>query len=147
MREAARDPLPLSRAATQPSGALRPRPTFDAGHGGDVAPGSGNRGGSGGGRETRDARRRRRRRPDNTRKCATQHFRRRLALARGYGGRAGLGAVGPTPFFPAVVVCGSPSSQAWRSRLGSVPIFPSGSGKLHSQPPLADPATFHVLEG
>lgn len=31
---------PLSQAATQTSGALRPRPTFDAGHGGDVAPGS-----------------------------------------------------------------------------------------------------------
>lgn len=51
----------------------------------------GDGGGGGGGPESTDARWWR---PDNTRKCATQHFRRRLALERGRegrGGRAGLG--------------------------------------------------------
>lgn len=148
MRGAVKDPLPLSRAATQPSGARRPRPTFDAGHGGDVAPGSGTRGGGGGGgRETGEARQRR---PDNTRKCATQHFRRRLALARGYGGRAGLGAVEPTPFFPAVV-----PAQAWRSRLGCVPAWvpfpfsPQARGSSTPNPPsrILQPSTFMEDKG
>lgn len=111
-------PVPSLGAAAQPARAQRPRPTFDAGHGGDVAPASGTRGG-GGGLETVDAQRRR---PDNTRKCATQHFRRRLTLARGRGGRggrAGLGTVGPGPFLLSCAVVGLSLSKAFRPRLGS----------------------------
>jgi hypothetical protein len=88
---AAWDPSPPFPGGHQPSGVPRPRPTFDARHGGDVAPGSTTQAGAGG-RETEDARPR----PDNTRKCASQHFRRRLALARGRGERASSGR-GRTP--------------------------------------------------
>lgn len=71
---------PVLRSPSLPH---HPRPTFDARHGGDVAPGSRTRGGGGGSQGTGDSRRRR---PDNTRKCTTQHFRRRLTLARGARG-------------------------------------------------------------
>lgn len=86
-------PSPLSpRAAAQPASTARPRPTFDSGHGCDVAPGSTTQ------RQRRPGDRDARRRPDNTRKCATQHFRRRLVPARGrgeHGGRRGRAARGP----------------------------------------------------
>lgn len=132
-------PVPSLGAAAQPARAQRPRPTFDAGHGGDVAPASGTRGGGGGGLETVDARQRR---PDNTRKCATQHFRRRLALARGGGGRAGLGAVAPGPFLLRCAVVGSLVSEAFRplSRFRG-----RWKHQLHPEVPNGHPATSHIL--
>lgn len=151
-------PSPSPRAATQPSRALRPRPTFDASHGGDVAPGSRTRGGGsgGGGRETRDARRRRRR-PDNTRKCATQYFRRRLALAQGRGGRGGLrgragwGLAGrPLPSRLGSSADRRPRRRSPQPVSGACrrrPALLLGWRKSHSEAPLWDPAMLllHLL--
>ncbi|KAJ8782245.1 hypothetical protein J1605_010224 [Eschrichtius robustus] len=141
-------PLPLWGRPRSPPAAQSPKPTFDAGHGGDVAPASetrGDGGGGGGGRETGDARRR----PDNTRKCAMQHFRRRLALALGRGGRAGLGAFGLTPSSPALLPwhrrparlrASAPVPGPWRLQL---PCSLQCRGSSIPQPPTRIPQPPH----
>lgn len=108
--------------------------SFDAGHGGDVAPGSRTQGGGGGGggRETTDARRRR---PDNTRKCATAlpPAARARAGARRARGARGLGAVERMPAFLAALLCRSPPSEAFLpgrlpGRADASPQSPLGVG-------------------
>lgn len=125
--------------------------SFDACHGGDVAPGSRTQGGGGGGgRETTDARRQR---PDNTRKCATQHFRRRLALERGREGRGGrAGSVLSSRFLPSQARSSADrrprrlSSQVgFRGVRTPAPRFPSGLAEARSEALLRYPATSHIL--